>query len=467
MNKTLLPSSRRVRVTTLALLVAGSVMIAVPTLSQAASSASGRAASQSAAYDTALHYMVRFYPRWFTYKQARTVNRLIAPRRVTPVYKAVVAINDDTLYGSGFVDLSSQPVILTIPSTTVTYSLLVLDAYGNIVTTNIAPQTPGVYAFTAPGWTGTLPAGVTQVPISVSFANVIIRADKYQGSVDTTQAADEFRSALRMQPLSDYAADPAGGATRILPVRYFSVSYKQIADTETSKTPIVFLKQLQEAMHDPLTPPLSGSDARLASRFDASFHDGDVMSPAVKAQFARAVRAAHALIIARYHSHTIGRDWVTFTNIGTWDHQYLDRDAITEYIQYGNGRSTAAYYQTFKDREGAQLSGANGRGYLLTFRKGEIPQAKRFWSVTAYVPATIELVPNRARKYVVASYTPRLKTNPNGSISIYMTPTRPAGVRAANWLPVPPGRFNIMLRVYGPQGRVANNTYLPPAIDSR
>ena len=34
----------------------------------------------------------------------------------------------------------------------------------------------------------------------------------------------------------------------------------------------------------------------------------------------------------------------------------------------------------------------------------------------------------------------------------------------ANRLPIPAGAFNIMLRVYGPKGSVADNTYVPPGI---
>jgi len=42
-------------------------------------------------------------------------------------------------------------------------------------------------------------------------------------------------------------------------------------------------------------------------------------------------------------------------------------------------------------------------------------------------------------------------------------------VPMANWLPIPPGAFNIMLRVYGPTpgGTVADNTYVPPGIQKR
>jgi len=102
----------------------------------------------------------------------------------------------------------------------------------------------------------------------------------------------------------------------------------------------------------------------------------------------------------------------------------------------------------------------------LTFPKRKIPEAERFWSVTAYTPNSIELIENSANKYLVARYTPGLQYNSDGSVSIYMATQQPAGIPAANWLPVPDRAFNIMLRVYGLEGNV-NDTYVPPAIKRR
>jgi hypothetical protein len=67
-------------------------------------------------------------------------------------------------------------------------------------------------------------------------------------------------------------------------------------------------------------------------------------------------------------------------------------------------------------------------------------------------------------RLVVASYKPGLQTNADGSLSVYMALELLEGVPEANWLPVPLGPFNIMLRVYGPDGSVADNTYVPPGI---
>ena len=99
----------------------------------------------------------------------------------------------------------------------------------------------------------------------------------------------------------------------------------------------------------------------------------------------------------------------------------VERASITELIQYGNDISAAAYYHVFQDRDGVSLNGGNRQVYVLTFAPGQIPEAKRFWSITAYTPQAIELIPNRP--------------------------------------------FNIMLRVYGPEGSVANGTHVPPAIE--
>jgi hypothetical protein len=129
-----------------------------------------------------------------------------------------------------------------------------------------------------------------------------------------------------------------------------------------------------------------------------------------------------------------------------------------------NGINTAAYYHTFSGADGSPLDGTNPEGYILTFPAGQLPDAKLFWSLTAYTPDAIELVSNPANKYVVASYTPGLTYNGDGSLTVYMRTQPPANAPIGNWLPIPPGNFNIVLRVYGPQGNVADNTYVPPGI---
>ena len=459
----------------------GALLLASPTGAYAASarpgSADRHAIAAAGAASATKAYVETFYPRWFTYYQSQAAphNRLAGPDRISPLYQFVVAINDDTLYTSTFLDLSAEPVILTVPSTSVSYSVLTVDLYGNVLVSGLPSHAAGsaapttVYALVPPGYTGTLPAGATRIEIPFALTVLIFRADRFApGGDDQTQEASQFRAALELQTLSAYGNDPSGGATTIFPEIYFAVPFKAAADTLVRWAPVRFLAQLQGAVHSADTPPLSPAEQDLSDAFDSLFGNGgsNVTGRARRLAVARGVRAAHRAIVNNYLGNRGPNNWIHFTNIGDWGDHVLDRASIAEFIQYGNGIDTAAYYHTFRDRRGAALSGHRRGGYVLTFPRSGQPPADRFWSLTAYTSRTVELIPNAARKYLVASYTPGLKKNRNGSVSIYISRTRPRGVPRANWLPVSKRRFNLMLRVYGVQAgsSVADNTYVPPPV---
>jgi hypothetical protein len=429
------------------------------------------AVSQLSPFDTTVAYVAQFYPLWFTYYQrllgTSNTNHLIGPDRVSPIYHFAVAVNVDTLYASSFLDLSAEPVVVTIPTTpsfpSTSYSILMLDPYGDLlpVSANI-PKTPGSYALIGPGgFTGTLPSGVTPVNLPLNYSFLAFRADKF------VSQADAFRRALKSQSLSDYLENQNGGAAKILPEILFAVPFKTTADDLIARAPIAFLRQLQKAIAARYTPPFSAYEEALSDRFDSLFANRNVN----RSEFSDGAQAAHELILDRYLTHTdwasTPTNWIHFTNIGDWGNQVVERSSITEFLQYANGINSAAYYHVFKDANGNPLDGSNPQGYVLTFPPGQQPEAMRFWSVTAYTPEAIELVPNPANKYAVASYTKGLQSNSEGSLSIYMAQQLPAGVPMANWLPIPPGAFNIMLRVYGPEGSVKDNTYIPPGIQQR
>src|SRR5271155_1546302 len=131
------------------------------------SAAGNQGSNESDAFTTTYDYVVHFYPRWFTYNQENftATNRLIGPIRMTPAYSIVVAPNDDTLYVSSFMDLTDDPIILSIPSTNVNYSLLILDPYGDVLSdlAITATMQGALYGLAGPNFTGTLPPGVNPV----------------------------------------------------------------------------------------------------------------------------------------------------------------------------------------------------------------------------------------------------------------------------------------------------------------
>ncbi len=428
-------------------------------------------ASAASIQSLAQRYTTTFYPLWLTQTQFDVAphNRLIGPDTISPLYQGVVAINNDTLYASSPVDTSGGPVMVTVPRTPVSYSVLLLDAYGNVYPSAIPSKQAGVatpttlYALTAPGYRGPVPARATRVSLPHPFMILIFRADRFSKNVDQTAQAAVFRQSLLMQTYSAWQANPAGGATAVRSVAEFALPVKTMADTLVNTAPVVFLQQLQRAVGDrSRVPPLSRADRALSDAFNRVFAGGS--DPAVWPAVSAGARAAHGALIANYQNHRDRNNWIHFTNMGNWGTNVLDRASLNEYIQFGNGISTAAYYHTFRDGTGAPLDGANT--YVLTFPKSQIPKASRFWSLTAYTPNSIEMIPNPINKYLVAGYTPGLRYNPNGSLSIYISRVKPPGVPEANWLPVGFRPFNVMLRFYGviPGSSVANNTYVPPPV---
>jgi hypothetical protein len=280
---------------------------------------------------------------------------------------------------------------------------------------------------------------------------------------------------VRLTSLAGYEANPSSGRALPVPPVVLRPSANLASTQAMLHSPITYLGTLQEAVHSPSTP-LTASDRALSRAFDRVFAAAQQGVAHGRygemSQIVQAVRTAHTMIYSRYYSHLIpGSQWITFTNAADSGTSYLDNDAFQSFILYGNSNATTRYFDTFTDHLGTPLDTDNFRFYRLTIPKADIPDAKRFWSLTAYIPPIPSLMPRPINgnngQGNVASYTPGLKRNRDGSITVYIQPNRPRiPSRRPNWLPVPKdGPFSIVLRVYGPTGNTAaGKVYVPPEI---
>lgn len=432
-------------------------------------------------YTTAYNYMVRFYPRFMTFATQEhpgaLINQFQAPAEpMGPEYKAVVAINDDTLYDSALVNLTEQPQVVTIPPYNYKYSIIQLDGFGSVITnTGLVPKASGgTYILVGPNQQDVPSiAGSTNIYMPYNWTTLAIRTDKYYLNSNgaytcVTNAAQNFRSNIAILPLSSWLTNTNGGNTIVEPLSFYKAPVKTITDGIAQKGTEYFLDVLQLANAAPSTAPLSSNDLVLIRHFNTLYDSAKkVPSSQSFSKMIQGARDAHDAIIANWRRHYIGNNWVYFNNVGNWTNSgltnYLDRASCNEFIQYGNTASTSYYAQAFLDQASNNLIGTNN--YTITFSKNQIPQYTRFWSVTAYTPEDIELVPNSANKYVVASYTPGLVYEKNGSLTINISNQKPTNAaRMPNWLPAPKGNFSVMLRVYGPQGSAQQGTYVPPPV---
>ncbi len=120
---------------------------------------------------------------------------------------SVTAPNADTLYTTAWLDLSKEPWILSIPDMKDRYFLFpMLDGWTNVF------QVPGKrttgtkaqkYAITGPGWTGTLPAGVTEYKAPTNMVWLLGRI-YCTGTPEDYKAVHALQDQISVVPLSSY-----------------------------------------------------------------------------------------------------------------------------------------------------------------------------------------------------------------------------------------------------------------------
>lgn len=139
---------------------------------------------------------------------------------------------------------------------------------------------------------------------------------------------------------------------------------------------------------------------------------------------------------------------------------YLTRATAASIGLFGNSKQEAVYTGSIKDDTGQFLSGENK--YTLTFSKDQIPPVTYFWSITMYSIPQRYLVSNPINRYSIGDRDKDLKYNQDGSLTLYLQATSPGADKETNWLPCPEGKFNYIVRLYGPKATVTNGIWKQP-----
>jgi hypothetical protein len=98
---------------------------------------------------------------------------------------------------------------------------------------------------------------------------------------------------------------------------------------------------------------------------------------------------------------------------------------------------------------------ASKNNYTMTFKKGEFPPVKAFWSLTMYDGKTQLLIDNPLNRYLLNSpMMDQFVLNKDGSLTFYIQKESPGAALESNWLPAPDGPFYATtLRLYGRKRR--------------
>jgi hypothetical protein len=129
-----------------------------------------------------------------------------APIFPPATFKNIVRANVDTLYSSAFLDLTSEPLILSVPDSGGRYYLMpMLDAWTNVFAAPGARTTStkaGSFAITGPNWTGIVPEGVREIKSPTNNVWILGRTQT-NGPADYA-AVHAIQAGFKLAPLSQF-----------------------------------------------------------------------------------------------------------------------------------------------------------------------------------------------------------------------------------------------------------------------
>ncbi|MGZ3448317.1 MAG: DUF1254 domain-containing protein [Polyangiales bacterium] len=374
-------------------------------------------------------------------------------------FKMVVRPNVDTLYSTAWLDLEAEPMLLSVPPVGRYFMLPMLSMWTDVFAvpgTRTSGREAREYAVVGPSFAGKVPSDLEIIRAPTRYVWII-------GRTQTNGIADypnvhSIQAGYRLRPLSargnpDYVpapgkVDPSVDTKTPPPVQVENMDaatfYARFAALMKDNPPYFY--------DSPLIMQMERLGIRPGQEFDLGHQ-----SPTVQSALARAMKEGHARI-ARAGETAGVKGWAYSPRGGFYGDDRLLRASIARFGLGMNLSQDAIYPSLSFDSEGKPLNGTSN--YVLRFEKGMEPPVRAFWSITAY-DAEGYLYPNTMNRCALGDRD-KMTRGADGSISIYLQNDSPGKDKEANWLPVPRGPFNLLLRMYWPNDAILERTWTPP-----
>lgn len=386
------------------------------------------------------------------------------PAFPTADMKAVVRPNFDTLYSSGWLDLTREPMIVSAPDTGGRYYLLpMLDMWSDVFASpgwRTTGTKPASFLIVPPGWSGSVPANVTRIDAPTPHVWIIGRT-KTDGPPDYA-AVHAVQKGYTITPLSGWGKPPVAVTQTIDPSVDVKTPPKTLVDTMAGDKYFAYAAELLKInpphiTDQPIIARMKAIGIEPGKSFNFAGADATVRKAMEDAPAeARKLMAWKVPTIAR-----VVNGWSMNTDtMGVYGNYYLKRAIVAQQGLGANLPEDAIYPLNLGDENGKPLDGASK--YVIRFAKDAVPPVDAFWSITLYDPDGFQ-VANPINRFAVSSWMP-FKRDADGSLTLYFQNEHPGADREANWLPAPKGPFNLTMRLYAPQSAALTGVWNPPAI---
>lgn len=159
----------------------------------------------------------------------------------------------------------------------------------------------------------------------------------------------------------------------------------------------------------------------------------------------------HVLLDEEYRDRVSGA-----TDVDAKAHMFINHYSISTGMISSVVGLGAKYAGAYKDSAGNYLMGEHT--YKLDLPPN--PPAKLFWSLTVYDAASASGVAAEGQVYPSLNSMNALEYNPDRSVTFYLSPERPEGVK--NWIKTVPGKgWFALIRWYGPEQDFFDRKYKP------
>jgi hypothetical protein len=367
--------------------------------------------------------------------------------------------NNDTLQSWTWVDVSKEPVILSVPDTHDRYYTFEIAAIHSDNFAYVGRRTTGTkagnYAIIGPGWEGQLPEGVTALPQSPT-PWVLVAGRTLVAGPDDVQNVRKLQEQYRLTPLSLW-----GTGSEVPERRDVLVPFDQ------EKDPLAPWKTLNAVLAE--NPPPAKHEQLMKQFATIGIGPGldvEEQDEVTKENLARAATAGRQLLEQNFQSGfsaTFVSGW-RYPNrrIGRAGDDFLLRAAWQSLAgMAANDPEEAVYLLCQADGNGEPLTGA--KSYEMHFAPGQEPPADAFWSLTMY--SNYNLVPNPIDRYSLGDRSKGLKRDSDGALTIYIQHDSPGEEKESNWLPAPEGAFYLLLRMYQPHQEVIDAKWAAPPVE--
>jgi hypothetical protein len=379
-------------------------------------------------------------------------------------FRDVVRPNFDTLYSSGWLDLTQGPVIVSAPDTAGRYYMLpMLDMWTDVFAApgkRTTGTSPASFAVTPQGWKGELPAGVERIDAPTPYVWVIGRTQT--NGVADYDAVHAVQAGYKIRLLSEWGKEPAARKPVVDPrVDMKTAPLKTVNGMPAAKY-FAYAAELMKVNPPHATDqPIVARMRRLGIVAGDGF-DFDKADPSVQRALGQGVADGQRLIeLKRESLGRVANGWRLSTDtVGVYGNYYLKRAIIAMTGLGANLPEDAIYPFCVADADGKPLDGSHR--YVIHFAKGDLPPVDAFWSITLYDPEGFP-VANALNRFAIGDRD-SLKRNTDGSLDLYLQNASPGKDRESNWLPAPKTAFNLTMRLYGPRAEVIDGRWAPPPV---